>query len=97
MKKKKKIISLIFFKFNLLAHSFIIFLVLPQILIQENYSSTLYDFGTLYICSIGTIAGSCLTHIFVESPLFGRKYTIVLFCLLQMISVILIEMLGNIA
>ena len=63
----------------------------------ENYSKTFYDYGTLYICSIGTIAGSCLTHIFVESPFFGRKYTIVLFCLLQMISVILIEILGDIA
>ncbi len=70
---------------------------MPQILLQENYSRTLYDYGTLYICSIGSIAGSFLTHFFVESPYFGRKYTIVLFCLIQMFSVILIEMLGNIA
>jgi MFS-type transporter involved in bile tolerance (Atg22 family) len=58
-------------------------LILPQILQNENFSSSIFSYLTLYLCNLGQLIGSLSTHRLVESAL-GRRLTVVGVCGVQM-------------
>ena len=58
-------------------------LILPQILQNEDFSSSIFSYLSLYLCSLGQLIGSLSTHRLVESGL-GRKGTVVGVCGVQM-------------